>query len=60
MKKIRAKKNSNKLDTTIVIRLPEGTKAKLIKMAKRKGLNVSTLARMWLFEKYQSVKKKFI
>ena len=60
MKKLKLKKNSQRLDSTIIIRLPERTKARLIRIAKRKGLSASSLARMWLFEKYQSVKKKFI
>ena len=45
---------------TLILRLQTGFKKQLEQIAKRKGLNVSTLARMWLFEKYQSSKKKFI
>jgi len=60
MNRVVLRKISKKLDATIVIRLPEGTKAKLKKLAKKKGLNASSLARMWLYEKYRSTKKKFI
>lgn len=41
-------------DTAITIRLPEGSKAKLAKIAKSMGLNMSSLARLWLIEKLQS------
>ena len=41
-------------DKTIIIRLPKGSKGKLAKIAKSKGLNMSALARMWLMEKLQS------
>ena len=41
-------------DETVVLRLQKKVKNKLEKTARSKGLNVSTLARMWLMEKLQS------
>src|SRR3989344_3447686 len=41
-------------DETLVVRLQKDFKEKLEKFARSKGLNVSTLARMWLMEKLQS------
>lgn len=41
-------------DETIIVRLQKGLKDKLEKIAKSKGLNMSSLARMWLMEKLQS------
>lgn len=41
---------------TIVVRLQENLKDRLAKVAAAKGLNVSTLARMWIAEKLQSTK----
>lgn len=38
-------------DETLVLRLQKNMKDKLDKTAKRKGLSVSSLARMWLIEK---------
>lgn len=38
-------------DETLILRLQKGVKEKLEKVARSKGLNVSTLARMWLMEK---------
>lgn len=43
-------------DETLVVRLQKDFKDRLEKVAKSKGLNTSTLARMWLLEKLQSVK----
>lgn len=39
---------------TLIVRLQKDFKDKLEKTARAKGLNVSTLARMWLTEKLQS------
>lgn len=41
-------------DETLIVRLQKNFKEKLEKVARSKGLNVSTLARMWLMEKLQS------
>lgn len=41
-------------DETIVLRLQKNLKEKLEKVAKSKGLKVSTLTRMWIMEKLQS------
>lgn len=41
-------------DETLVVRVQRNVKNKLSQIARRKGLNVSTLARMWLMEKLQS------
>lgn len=41
---------------TIVVRLQKNLKDRLSKIASSKGLNVSTLARMWIAEKLQSTK----
>jgi len=41
-------------DETLIVRLQKDFKDKLEKTARSKGLNVSTLARMWLTEKLQS------
>lgn len=38
-------------DETLVLRLQKSLKDKLQKVARSKGLNVSTLARMWLIER---------
>lgn len=43
-------------DETLIVRLQKGFKEKLEKTARSKGLNVSTLARMWLMERLQSNK----
>lgn len=42
-----------KLTDVLVIRLPKDVIDKLKEIAVEKGLNVSTLARMWLMEKLQ-------
>lgn len=41
-------------EETLVLRLQKSIKSKLENIAKRKGLSVSSLARMWLMEKLQS------
>lgn len=41
-------------DETLILRLQKNMKRKLEKAARSKGLNVSTLARMWLMERLQS------
>lgn len=40
---------------SLVIRIQKGLKDKLEKVAKKKGVNISTLSRIWLMEKLQSV-----
>lgn len=41
-------------DETLVVRLQKDLKEKLEKIARNRGLNLSTLARMWLIEKLHS------
>lgn len=41
-------------EKTLVVRLQKSIKDRLEKVARSKGLNVSTLARMWLMEKLHS------
>lgn len=41
-------------EESLVIRLQKNVKEQLEKTAQAKGLNVSTLARMWLIEKLQN------
>lgn len=41
-------------DETLVLRMQKKFKDKLQEIARSKGLNVSTLARMWLMEKLQA------
>ena len=41
-------------DETIILRVQKNLKDNLEKVARSKGLNISTLARMWLMEKLQS------
>jgi len=41
---------------TLVLRVQKDIKDKLKKVARQKGLNTSTLARMWLMEKLQTSK----
>ena len=43
-------------DEAIVVRLQKGLKEKLEKIARKKGVNVSALTRMWLMEKIHSGK----
>lgn len=38
-------------EATITIRLQESVKDRIANVARKKGLNVSTIARMWLIEK---------
>ena len=44
-------------EESLVLRVQKGFKKNLEKVARRKGLNVSTLARMWLTEKLSSTLK---
>lgn len=41
-------------DETLVLRVQKGVKERLAKSARRKGLNPSTLVRMWVMEKLQA------
>ncbi|OGE34020.1 hypothetical protein A3C59_00705 [Candidatus Daviesbacteria bacterium RIFCSPHIGHO2_02_FULL_36_13] len=41
-------------EETLVLRLQKDTKEKLEKVAKKKGINVSSLARLWLTQRLQS------
>lgn len=43
-------------DETLIVRLQKSLKNHLERIARSKGLNVSTLARMWLIEKLQTIK----
>ncbi|MFV1917417.1 MAG: CopG family antitoxin [Patescibacteria group bacterium] len=43
-------------DETLVLRVQKNFKENLKRAARKKGLNVSTLARMWLMEKLQTTK----
>lgn len=43
-------------DKTLIVRLQKDIKDRLEKVARSKGLNVSTLARMWLLEKLRTAK----
>lgn len=45
-------------EETLVLRLQKSLKDKLEKIAKSRGLNVSTLARMWLMERVQTTKNR--
>jgi len=40
---------------TLVLRLQKTMKDKLARLAKKKGINVSTLARIWFSEKLQRI-----
>lgn len=40
-------------DETVVLRVQKDIKDKIEKLARSRGLNLSTLARMWLMEKLQ-------
>ena len=40
-------------EESLIVRIQKGFKTTLAKTARRKGLNISTLARMWLMEKLQ-------
>lgn len=41
---------------TLVVRLQKDLKNRIKKIAQSKGLNVSTLARMWILEKLQAIR----
>ena len=41
-------------EETLILRLQKDTKEKLEKVAKKKGVNVSSLARLWLTQRLQS------
>lgn len=41
-------------DETLVVRLQKDIKVQMEKVARNKGLNVSTLARMWFIEKLRA------
>lgn len=41
-------------DETLVLRLQKSLKERMEAIAKSKGINVSTLARMWIIEKLRS------
>lgn len=43
-----------KRDETIVVRVQKDIKDKMRQVAKKKGVDVSTLARMWFLERLQS------
>lgn len=43
-------------DETLILRLQKNFKNRLEHIARSKGLNVSTLARMWLMEKAQTAR----
>lgn len=43
-------------EETIVVRLQKGLKKKIERIARKKGVNVSALTRMWLMEKLHSGK----
>jgi len=43
-------------DETVVVRLQKSLKERLEKVAEAKGLNISSLARMWLIERLQASK----
>ncbi len=45
-------------DETIILRVQKDIKDRLDKVARNKGLNMSTLARMWLIEKLSQVNTK--
>lgn len=47
---------TEKFDSTLLIRISKSIKDDMKKIAKKMGLNLSTLARMWLMEKVQSFK----
>lgn len=43
-------------DETIVVRLQKQLKERMEKIAKSRGLNISTLARMWFIEKLRTIR----
>jgi len=53
MKKLRTKET---FDAVVIVRIAKAAKDKMKQIAKSKGLNISTLARMWLMESLRSSK----
>ena len=45
-------------DETVVLRIQKDVKDRIEKLARNRGLNLSTLARMWLMEKLQESLRK--
>ena len=45
-------------DETVILRVQKDIKEKIEKLARSRGLNLSTLARMWLMEKLQENLRK--
>lgn len=45
-------------DETLIVRLQKELKDRLERVAKSRGLNISTLARMWLIEKLRQTQSK--
>lgn len=45
-------------DETLILRLQKELKDRLEKVARSRGLNISTLARMWLIEKLRQTQAK--
>lgn len=45
-------------DETIILRVQKGIKDRLDRVARKKGLNMSTLARMWIIEKLSQANTK--
>ena len=45
-------------DETVVLRVQKDVKERIEKLARTRGLNLSTLARMWLMEKLQENLRK--
>ena len=45
-------------DETLIVRLPKEFKDRLDRAARSRGLNISTLARMWLMEKLRESHSK--
>lgn len=44
-------------DETLVLRVQKSIKENLARIARKRGINTSTLARIWLMEKLQQVQK---
>ncbi len=45
-------------DETIILRVQKGIKDRLDRVARKRGLNMSTLARMWIIEKLSQANTK--
>lgn len=45
-------------DSVLIVRLQESIKKKLDKVARSKGINISTLSRLWLIEKIYEFERK--